>query len=115
MKMDMGGAATVLGIMHAIGKLQPKVKVTGIFATCENLVDAKSYKPGDVITMYNGKTVEITNTDAEGRMLLADCLTYASKLKPEARLVGINSPKTIQLRAVHGIKTKAPTIDIINI
>jgi len=84
MKMDMGGAATVLGIMHAIGKLQPKVKVTGIFATCENSVDSKSYKPGDVITMYSGKTVEITNTDAEGRMLLADCITYANKLKPDA-------------------------------
>jgi leucyl aminopeptidase len=86
MKMDMSGAATVLAVMQAIGKLQPKVRVTGIFATCENLVDSKSYKPGDVITMYSGKTVEITNTDAEGRLILADCITYANKLKPHAMI-----------------------------
>ncbi len=86
MKIDMSGAASVLAVMQAIGKLQPKVRVTGIFAACENLVDSKSYKPGDVITMHSGKTVEITNTDAEGRLILADCISYANKLKPDVML-----------------------------
>ena len=83
MKFDMCGAAAVIGIMEAVAKLELPVKVTGIFAATENLPSGSAYKPGEIITMMNGKTVEIVNTDAEGRMILADALHYASGLKPD--------------------------------
>lgn len=83
MKFDMCGAAAVIGIIEAVAKLELPVKVTGIFAATENLPSGSAYKPGEIITMMNGKTVEIVNTDAEGRMILADALHYASKLKPD--------------------------------
>ena len=83
MKFDMCGAAAVIGIMEAVAKLELPVKVTGMFAATENLPSGSAYKPGEIITMMSGKTVEIVNTDAEGRMILADCLHYASKLKPD--------------------------------
>ena len=79
MRCDMGGAGAVIGAMSALNALQPAVRVDGIFAAAENMVSGNSYKLGDVLTMHNGKTVEIHNTDAEGRLLLADCLSYASK------------------------------------
>ena len=83
MKFDMCGAAAVIGIMEAVAKLEVPVQVTGIFATTENLPSGSAYKPGEIITMMNGKTVEIVNTDAEGRMILGDALHYASQLKPD--------------------------------
>jgi leucyl aminopeptidase len=83
MKFDMCGAAAVIGTVEAAAKLALPVRVTGIFASTENLPDGRAYKPGDIITMMSGKTVEIVNTDAEGRMILGDALHYASELKPD--------------------------------
>mgnify|MGYP001043559112 CR=1 FL=1 len=80
MKMDMAGAAAVIGAMKAISKTKPKVVVHGIVPAAENLVSGDAYKPGDVIRSLNGKTVEIMNTDAEGRLILADALCYAERL-----------------------------------
>lgn len=79
MRDDMSGAAVVMGLMTAIAQLGLKVNVTGIIAACENAIDANSAKPGDVYTSYSGKTVEITNTDAEGRLTLADAISYCVK------------------------------------
>jgi len=76
MKSDMGGAAAVIGALEAIGKLQPKVNVQLVVGCVENMPSGTAYKPGDVITTMSGKTVEIITTDAEGRLVLADCLTY---------------------------------------
>ncbi len=84
MKNDMAGAATVLGVFQAIGRLRPKVNVHGIFGATENMPGRKAYKPGDVVKALNGKTMEIINTDAEGRVTLADTLSYATRLKPDA-------------------------------
>ena len=83
MKFDMCGAAAVIGIVEAAVRLALPVKITGIFAATENLPSGSAYKPGEIITMMNGKTVEIVNTDAEGRMILGDALHYASKLEPD--------------------------------
>jgi leucyl aminopeptidase len=83
MKFDMCGAAAVIGTMEAVARLALPVRVTGIFAATDNLPSGSAYKPGEIITMMNGKTVEIVNTDAEGRMILGDALHYASNLKPD--------------------------------
>ncbi len=80
MKHDMSGAAAVLGVMKAIGKIRPDVEVHGIIAACENMPSGASYKPGDILTAKNGKTIEVDNTDAEGRLTLADALCYACEL-----------------------------------
>lgn len=77
MKYDMSGAAAVLGAMRAIGQLKPNINVLGVIPATENMPSGSAYKPGDVIKMYNGKTVEIVTTDAEGRMILADAMTCA--------------------------------------
>lgn len=77
MKIDMGGAGAVLGVMKAIKELRPQVEVHGIIPTCENMPSGKAYKPGDVLVSRSGKTIEIGNTDAEGRLILADALDYA--------------------------------------
>jgi len=83
MKYDMGGSAAVLGAAKAIGSLKPKgVEIHFIVAACENMINGSAMHPGDVITASNGKTIEVNNTDAEGRLTLADALTYASNLKP---------------------------------
>lgn len=83
MKCDMGGAATCLGSMIALCNLGLKTNVTAVIPSTENGIDARSFKPGDVYTSYSGKTVEMTNSDAEGRLILADALAYAvDKLKP---------------------------------
>ena len=79
MKYDMCGSTVVLGVFHALAVLKPKLNVVGIIPSTENLVGAKAYKPGDILTAYNGKTIEVLNTDAEGRVILADGLSYASK------------------------------------
>jgi len=83
MKFDMCGAAAVIGIVEAAAKLKLPVKVTGIFVTTDNVPSGSAYKPSEIITMMSGKTVEVVNTDAEGRMILADALHYASSLKPD--------------------------------
>jgi len=83
MKMDKSGACAVLGIMKAVAKLKPKVEVHGIIAAAENMPDGNAYRPDDVIRAKNGKYIEIDNTDAEGRVTMADSLSYASELKPD--------------------------------
>ena len=80
MKYDMAGAAAMIGTMRAIAQLKPAVRVLGIVCSAENMPDGKAFKPGDVITAMSGKTIEIINTDAEGRLVLADGLHYAKTL-----------------------------------
>jgi leucyl aminopeptidase len=82
MKFDMGGAASVLGTLRALGELKAKVNVVGLIPSCENMPSGRAIKPGDVITSLSGQTIEILNTDAEGRLILSDALTYAERLKP---------------------------------
>lgn len=84
MKFDMCGAASVLGVMTALQQLQPRKNVVGIIAATENMPSGKATKPGDVVTSMSGQTIEILNTDAEGRLVLCDALTYAERFKPEA-------------------------------
>ncbi len=79
MKYDMSGGASVVGTMRAIGLLKPSVPVLGIVAAVENMPDGKASRPSDVVTAMNGKTIEILNTDAEGRLVLADAVAYAEK------------------------------------
>jgi leucyl aminopeptidase len=79
----MCGAAAVIGIVEAAAKLELPVKLTAVFAATDNLPSGSAYKPGEIITMMSGKTVEVVNTDAEGRMILADALHYVSQLKPD--------------------------------
>lgn len=83
MKCDMSGAAAVLGTFTAIADLKPGVEVLGIIPTTENMPGGAAVKPGDILRMMNGKTVEVLNTDAEGRLILADALVYAEKQKPD--------------------------------
>src|SRR6201996_4276459 len=80
MKYDMAGAAAMIGAMQAIAGLKPKVKVIGVVCSAENMPDGNAYKPGDVLKAMSGKTIEIINTDAEGRLVLADGLAYARQL-----------------------------------
>ena len=84
MKYDMSGAAAVLGAMQAIARLRPRVNAVALIPATENLPSGRALKPGDVITMYSGKTVEVINTDAEGRLILADALAYAHRFEPRA-------------------------------
>ena len=84
MKFDMGGAASVLGTLRAIGELRPKVNVVGLIPACENMPGGRAVKPGDVVRSLSGQTIEILNTDAEGRLILCDALTYAERFKPAA-------------------------------
>ena len=84
MKFDMGGGAAVLGAMEAVGALDLPLDVVAIVPATENLPGGAAFKPGDVLTMANGKTVEILTTDAEGRLILADALLYARRYEPEA-------------------------------
>ena len=85
MKYDMGGSAAVLGAAKALGAIKPEgLEIHFIVAACENMINGSAVHPGDVVTASNGKTIEINNTDAEGRLTLADALTYASNLKPDS-------------------------------
>ena len=83
MKSDMGGAATVIGTIYAIAKMKLNINIIGLIPAVENRPGGNAYVPGDVITMMNGSTVEVLNTDAEGRMILADALHYAKKYNPK--------------------------------
>lgn len=89
MKADMAGAAACLGVMQTAARLKLKVNVSCVIATCENAIGSGSFKPGDVYTSHSGKTVEIGNTDAEGRLILADALSYALKHLSPTRLIDI--------------------------
>lgn len=80
MKGDMAGGASVIAAMRAIGKLKPKINVTGLVAATENMPGGRAQRPGDVVTAMNGKTIEVINTDAEGRLVLADAMCYARSL-----------------------------------
>ncbi|MDQ3914944.1 MAG: leucyl aminopeptidase [Actinomycetota bacterium] len=84
MKTDMSGAAAVIAAMGAIGRIGPDVEVLGLVPSTENMPGGAALKPGDVVTHYGGKTVEVLNTDAEGRLVLADALAYASEQHPQA-------------------------------
>ncbi|WP_143871899.1 leucyl aminopeptidase [Catenovulum sediminis] len=83
MKYDMGGAASVLGTMQALAELNLPINVVAILAGCENMPDGKAYRPGDVLTTMSGQTVEVLNTDAEGRLVLCDALTYVERFNPD--------------------------------
>jgi leucyl aminopeptidase len=82
MKYDMGGAASVLGTLHAVARMKAKVNLIGIIPACENMPSGRAIKPGDVVKSMSGQTIEILNTDAEGRLILCDALTYAERFKP---------------------------------
>ena len=84
MKYDMSGAASVLGVFRALSDLKPAINVVGLIPACENMPDGRAVKPGDVVTSMSGQTIEILNTDAEGRLVLCDALTYAERFKPRA-------------------------------
>ncbi|NQW95236.1 MAG: leucyl aminopeptidase [Polaromonas sp.] len=84
MKFDMCGAASVLGVFRALADLKPTINVIGLIPACENMPDGRAIKPGDVVTSMSGQTIEILNTDAEGRLVLCDALTYAERFKPRA-------------------------------
>ncbi len=84
MKYDMCGAASVLGVFRALADIQPNINVVGLIPSCENMPDGKAIKPGDVVRSMSGQTIEILNTDAEGRLILCDALTYAERFKPKA-------------------------------
>jgi leucyl aminopeptidase len=84
MKFDMCGAASVFGTMRAVAELKPKINVVGLIPTCENMPSGSATKPGDVVTSMSGQTIEILNTDAEGRLILCDALTYAERFNPAA-------------------------------
>ncbi len=86
MKMDMAGAATVLGIFSALAELKPDIEIHGVCACVENMVSDRSYRVGDIIRTMSGKTIEVLNTDAEGRIILADALHYATLQKPDMML-----------------------------
>ncbi|WP_460236456.1 leucyl aminopeptidase [Aurantivibrio plasticivorans] len=84
MKFDMCGAASVMGVITALTELKPKINVIGVIAAAENMPSGKATKPGDIVTSMAGKTIEILNTDAEGRLVLCDALTYVERFKPAA-------------------------------
>jgi leucyl aminopeptidase len=83
MKYDMCGAASVLGTLQAIAEMKLKLNVVGIIPACENMPSGEAIKPGDIVTSMSGQTIEILNTDAEGRLILCDALTYAAKFSPD--------------------------------
>ena len=82
MKFDMCGAASVIGTLNAVATMQLPINVVGIIPTTENMPDGLATKPGDIVTSMSGQTIEILNTDAEGRLILCDALTYAEKYNP---------------------------------
>ncbi len=84
MKFDMCGAASVLGTMRTVAELKLKLNVVGVVAACENMPSGTASRPGDIVTSMSGQTIEILNTDAEGRLILCDALTYAERFKPAA-------------------------------
>ncbi|MGE4378200.1 MAG: leucyl aminopeptidase, partial [Burkholderiaceae bacterium] len=104
MKFDMCGAASVLGVFRALADLQPAINVAGLIPACENLPDGRALKPGDVVTSMSGQTIEVLNTDAEGRLILCDALTYAARFKPAA-LVDIATLTGACVIALGGVRS----------
>ncbi len=86
MKIDMSGAATILAVFSVLPILKPGVEVHGVIPTCENMPSGKAIKPGDIVQVMNGTTIEVLNTDAEGRLILADGLAYGQTLKPDVMI-----------------------------
>ncbi|MEH3085797.1 MAG: leucyl aminopeptidase [Xylophilus ampelinus] len=84
MKFDMCGAASVLGTFRALADIRPAINVVGLIPSCENMISGRAMKPGDVVTSMSGQTIEVLNTDAEGRLILCDALTYAERFQPRA-------------------------------
>jgi len=84
MKFDMCGAASVLGTLRAIAEIKAPLNLVGLIPACENMPSGSATKPGDVVKSMSGQTIEVLNTDAEGRLILADALTYAERYEPEA-------------------------------
>ncbi|MCL4382768.1 MAG: leucyl aminopeptidase [Patescibacteria group bacterium] len=83
MKMDMAGAAAILAVFSVLEKIKPRVHIIGLMPVTENMPSGKAIKPGDIVKAYNGKTIEVVNTDAEGRLILADALAFGETLKPD--------------------------------
>jgi len=113
MKCDMAGAAAVIGAFSVIDELSPALEVHGIFGAVENMPSGKAIRPGDVVTIMNGKTIEIKNTDAEGRVTLADTLTYAARQKPDAiiDLATLTGACVVALGEEYtGLMTNAPAL-----
>ena len=104
MKYDMGGAASVLGTFRALAELRPKLNVVGLIPACENMPDGNAYKPGDILTSLSGQTIEVLNTDAEGRLILCDALTYAERFKPRA-VIDIATLTGACVVALGGVRT----------
>ena len=104
MKFDMCGAASVLGVFRALAELQPSINVVGLIPACENMPDGRAVKPGDVVTSMSGQTIEVLNTDAEGRLVLCDVLTYAARFKPKA-LVDIATLTGACVIALGGVRS----------
>ncbi len=103
MKFDMGGAASVVGTMRAVAQLKPKLNLIGVIAACENMPSGRALKPGDVVTSMSGQTIEVLNTDAEGRLILCDALTYVERFKPAAvvDIATLTGACVVALGAVH--------------
>ena len=104
MKFDMGGAASVIGTLRAVAELKPKLNLVMIVAACENMPSGRAVKPGDVVTSMSGQTIEILNTDAEGRLILCDALTYAERFKP-AVVVDVATLTGACVIALGGVRT----------
>jgi leucyl aminopeptidase len=100
MKADMGGAAAVIGLMQAIAELQLPIPVIGVVAAAENMPDGKAYRPGDILTFSNGRTVEIHSTDAEGRLVLADALLHAQRKLKQRRIIELSTLTGACVRAL---------------
>jgi leucyl aminopeptidase len=84
MKFDMCGAGSVFGTLRAVAEMGLKINVVGVIPTCENMPSGTATRPGDIVTSMSGQTIEVLNTDAEGRLILCDALTYAERFKPAA-------------------------------
>ena len=104
MKFDMCGAASVLGTFRTLAELKPAINVIGLIPACENMPDGRAIKPGDVVTSMSGQTIEILNTDAEGRLVLCDALTYAERFKPRA-VIDIATLTGACVVALGGVRT----------
>ena len=107
MKDDMGGAAALLGMLDAVATLKVKADVTVVIGAAENLISGSAYKTGDILNAMNGKTIEVLNTDAEGRLVLADCLAYASTLAPHTLLdiATLTGAAKVALGTIAGVLT----------
>ena len=101
MKYDMSGAASVLGVFEMLGRLKPKVRVVGLIPTCDNMPSGTAVKPGDVITSHLGKTIEVINTDAEGRLILCDALSYARRFEPACVVDAATLPGAVVVALGH--------------